>query len=241
MRCIVTVVDGRIPVFVRHGMLRVAAVKFDGSVPCFIFTQGPSGDVDVVSSPVRELSARVLVPPAEFIVTSSLNVIDLGCRPQPEIPIQFGGRIHFGKGAAGRAAINSHRHLLNVAQQSLLHHVDGAQKPATVAPLLSPDEEDLVGVLLARVSDQLVLLQRQRERLLHEDVFACLQRFDGDFHVPVVRCHDAHDVDVVPIEHSSVVAIRIGFSLANSLVVLSSLGMPGVNIADRDNIPEVCM
>ena len=45
--------------------------------------------------------------------------------------------------------------------------------------LLRADEEDLVAVLLAGIADQLVLFQRERERLLAEDVLAGHQGLDG--------------------------------------------------------------
>ena len=84
------------------------------------------------------------------------------------------------------------------------------------APLLRADDEHPVVVLLAGVADQLVLFERERQRLLAEDVLAGLQGLDGDLHVPVVGRDDAHHVDVLAIEHLAVVAVGVGLALADA-------------------------
>ena len=40
------------------------------------------------------------------------------------------------------------------------------------------DEEDFVAVFLAGIADQLVFFERQRQRLLAENMFARLERFE---------------------------------------------------------------
>ena len=83
------------------------------------------------------------------------------------------------------------RDLPNIAQQALLHHVHRAEEQVVHAALPRAHDERLVVVFLAGVADQLVLFERQRQRLLAEDVLAGLQGLDGDFDVPVVgasRC-----------------------------------------------------
>ena len=113
-----------------------------------------------------------------------------------------------GNGPPLVAAVDADRDLLDVAQQPLLHHVDARRKRSLIAPLLRADEEHLVLVLLAGVADELVFFERERERLLAEDVLAGLQGLDGDLHVPVVGRDDAHHVDVLAIEHLAIVAVE---------------------------------
>ena len=58
-----------------------------------VHTEGPLGDVVVVGAPVGELAAAILVPPSKFVMTSFLDVRDVGCRTFPEIPVEpFGYR-----------------------------------------------------------------------------------------------------------------------------------------------------
>ena len=109
---------------------------------------------------------------------------------------------------------------------------------SSIAALLRADEEDLVVVLLAGVADQLVFFQRQRQRLLAEDVLAGLQGLDGDLHVPVVGRDDAHHVDVLALEHLAVVAVGVGLALADVRIVLRLLGMFGVDVADGHDVAE---
>ncbi len=145
------------------------------------------------------------------------------------------------KRPAAVAAADAAGDRLDIAQQTLLHHVDRPQETAAVAALLRADEEDLLVVLLAGVADELVFFERQRERLLAEDMFAGFQGFDGDLYVPMVGGDDAHHVDVVAVEHLAVIVVGVGFALADAAVVLGPLGVVAVDIADGQDVAEVAV
>ena len=58
-----------------------------------VHAQAPLGDVVVVGAPVGQLAAAVFVPPSELIMTSFLDVRDVGRRAFPEVPVEpFGNR-----------------------------------------------------------------------------------------------------------------------------------------------------
>ena len=80
-------------------MLDEVGMDFDGAGFCLV--DRPSRDVDVVSTPVGELAAGVLVPPSKLIVTArpaldfivgagQIPILGLGCRTEPEIPVEIG-------------------------------------------------------------------------------------------------------------------------------------------------------
>ena len=126
---------------------------------------------------------------------------------------------------------------LDIAQDPLLHHVDGAEHLVADASLLRADHEQLVR-LLAGVADQLVLFERERQRLLAKDVLAGLQGLDGDFDVPMVGRDDAHHVDIVALQHLAIIAVAGGLAFADAGVVLGPLGMAGVDVTDGHDIGE---
>ena len=99
-----------------------------------------------------------------------------------------------------------------------MNHVHGPEKLILLAPLLGADEEHLLGELLGGVAAELVFFERQRQRLLAEDVLAGLKGLDGDLHMPVIGGDDADDVDVLAIEHFPVVAVGIGLPLADHAI-----------------------
>jgi len=68
VRCVVAVVLRRVTAFEWHRMFGISPVNGYRTVPFFMLVQGPGGDVDMMSPPVGEFAAGILVPPAEFIV-----------------------------------------------------------------------------------------------------------------------------------------------------------------------------
>ena len=127
----------------------------------------------------------------------------------------------------------SYHNLFDFAKQSLLHHVDGAEKSAAIASLLGSDEEHKILVLLACVADQLVLFQGERQWLLAEDVLASFQGFNRNLDVPVVGRDDAHHVDVVPLEHPTVVLVSVCFASTDARVFLRAVNAPSVDVDGR--------
>ena len=69
-------------------------------------------------------------------------------------------------------------------------------------------------------------------------MLACLQGLDGDLHMPVVGGDDAHHIDIGTVEHAAVIAVDVGLSLADRVVVAGLLGMLIVDIANGDNVAE---
>ena len=239
VRRVVAIGHGRITVLVLDRMLRVGAVEFDWPHPRFVVADGPRRDIDVVRTPIRELAAGVLVPPTELVVAALVDEIDDRSLPLPGVPIELLRWLALRKRAADITAADADRDLLDVAEQTFLDHVDRSQKAIFVAALLSADDEDAVGVFLAGVANELVLFERQRQRLLAEDVLARLQRFDSDLHVPVIRRNNADDVDVISFEHLAIVGVGVGLPLAEFVIVLGSLGVSRIDIADSENVAEI--
>ena len=162
----------------------------------------------------------------------------MGSLPEPEVPIELRGRCGFRKRPADVTTIDADRHFLNVAQQSLLHHVNRTQEPVPITALLRAHDEDLVAVLLARLANELVFLQRERQGFLAKHMLAGLQRLDGNLHVPMVGSHHTHDVNVLPLQNFAVVAVHVGLALADVGMVLGLLGMFGIDITDGHNVAE---
>ena len=67
-------------------------------------------------------------------------------------------------------------------------------------------------------------------------MFACFERFDGLFDVPVVRSRDADNVDVVALKHFSVVGVSVGFAVADGWVFN---GLVNVFLVDITNCYDV--
>jgi hypothetical protein len=144
-----------------------------------------------------------------------LDVVDLGCLAEPEVPVKFLRRIALREWATPITTADSDRDRLDVTEQALLDHVDRSQETVPTAALLRSNEKDLLAVLVTGVPDQLIFFQRQRQRFLAKNVFASLQGFDRDLDVPVVRSHDADGVDIISVQHLAVIRIGICLTLAN--------------------------
>ena len=72
-------------------------------------------------------------------------------------------------------------------------------------------------------------------------MFACFERFDGLFNVPVVRSHDADNVDVVALKHFSVVGVSVGFAVADGCVFNGLVDVLLVDITNRNDVTELGM
>ena len=57
-------------------MFGVSAVDLMRAGTFGVLADGPLRNVDMVSTPVRELATRVFVPPPKGVVTSLLDVVD---------------------------------------------------------------------------------------------------------------------------------------------------------------------
>ena len=56
--------------------------------------------------------------------------------------------------------------------------------------------------------------------------------------MPVVGCHDADDIDVVPLQNLAIVAVSVGFAFSNLVVVAGSIGVIRVHIANGQDVTE---
>ena len=97
----------------------------------------------------------------------------------------------------------------------------------------------------AGAADDLVFLERQRQRLLAENVLSRHERFDRDFDVPVVRSDDGNCVDVVAFQDPAVVLVRVRLNNLAVRVTLADAGIDGtgdavvfVNVANRHDVSE---
>lgn len=244
---VVTIVDGWITIFERHGVFGVSAVDFHGAHALLIEADGPGGDIDVMGAPVGEFSAGILVPPAELVMAAFFGVIDLRSLAEPLVPIEFGRRSGGFEGAADLAAVDADGDLSDFAQESLLHHVDGAgehaltYENAACGALLRADGKDAVGIFPASVADELVFFEREGQGLLAKDMFSGLEGFDGDFDMPVIDRVDADDVDVFAVENFTVISVGVGFAPADRGMVFGFRGMSGIDVADGQDIAEARM
>lgn len=59
--------------------------------------------------------------------------------------------------------------------------------------------------------------------------------------MPVIWRDNADHVDVIPFEHLAIVGVGIGFSFAEFVIVLRSFGVPRIDIADGEDVTEVCV
>ncbi len=223
---VVAVVHGGIAVLERHRMLGVGAVDLDRAHALLVLIDGPSGDVDVVGPPVGELAAGVFVPPAELVVAALLDVVDLRRLAEPDVPVEFCRRVRLRERSADVAPPLMPTVIFWMSPSSPFCTMLTARRNRSRSlRCCVPTKKHLVAVLLAGVADQLVLFQRQRERLLAEDVLAGLQRLDGDLDVPVVGRDDADHVDVVALEHLAIVAVGVGLALADACRCLRPFGV----------------
>lgn len=192
-----------------------------------------------MGAPVGELAAGVLIPPAKLIVAALFPVIDLRRLSQPHIPVQVARRFGHRERSTGGSSVDADHDLFDVTQQPFLHHIDGSQEPIVTAALLSPHQEDSVVILSAGVANQLVFFECQCERLLAEDMLAGLQGFDRDFDMPVIRSDHADHINVITLQHATVVDVQIGLALADLSLVLSALGMVRIHIADSQDVTKL--
>ena len=89
----------------------------------------------------------------------------------------------------------------------------------------------------------MIFLKRERERLLAKHVLASLQGLDGNFYVPGIARHDAHDIDVLSLQNLAVVAVGICLALADGIVIFCGLSPSAVHVAHRYDIAKrrVCL
>ena len=72
-------------------------------------------------------------------------------------------------------------------------------------------------------------------------MFACFESFNRLFNVPVVRGHDADDVDVVALENFAVVRVSVGFVVADGWVFNGLVDVFLINITNRHDVTELGM
>ena len=209
----------------------IGAINLDWSGPFAILINGPQCNIHVVSTPVREFSAGVFIPPAEVVVTSLLDIVHQRSLTEPHVPIQVGRWVRLFERTTDITATDSDGHLCDLAKQSLTHQIDGPQETLLITALLSPHEEDAITVFTAGISNQLILFKSQSQRLLTEDMLASLQSFDGDFDVPVIRSHNTHNIDISTLQNFAIVTIEICFSAADIWVIVGFLRLILINIA----------
>ena len=83
---------------------------------------------------------------------------------------------------------------------AITDHGNRLQEIAVIlASLLGTDLQDTAR-FFDNLADQLAFVDRERQRFFAIDVFTGLHGFDGDLRVPVVRCGNRNQVDVVALE-----------------------------------------
>ena len=212
-------------------MLGIGAIDLDWSGPFAIFINGPQSNINVVSTPVRELAAGILIPPTEVVVTSLLDIVHQRSLTEPHVPVEVSRWVRLFERSADIASTNPDGHLCDLAKKSPAHQIDGSQETILITALLSPHEEDAITVFAARISNQLILFESQSQRLLTEDMFASLQSFDGDFDVPVIRSHNTHDIDISTLQNFAIVGTKP--NLVRSTVTQTSLSLGGFHELGR--------
>ncbi len=166
------------------------------------------------------------------------DVIDLGCLTKVHIPVEIRRSFRLGEWSTDITTIDTTGDSLDVSQQPLVNHVHGAKEQISLESLLSPDTEDQIGILLACGSNQKILFQCQRQRLLAEDVFSSLKSLDRDLGMPVIGRHDTDDLDVLPFKNLSIVFVSFCFPLPDIGVFTSPGKMIGVEITNGHDVTK---
>ena len=167
-----------------------------------------------MGAPIGEFSARVLVPPSEFVVAARpafrLAVIPgeeskggFGHRSLPQVPVEsFWGLSQRDFGACGCPA-DMACCFLNFSDAALLEQRDGLDKlPA--GSLLGPDLDDASG-FFADLTDRSAFGDRQCHRFLAVNILAGEHRLDKNFRMPVVWGRDMDDIDFWIVQDGSIV------------------------------------
>ena len=88
-----------------------------------------------------------------------------------------------------------------------------------LAALLGADLKHALG-LFQHLDDLLAFVDRERQRLFAVNILAGLHRLDGDLGMPMVRCDDGDDVDVLAIEYLAVIALDGDFDIFSGIGLL---------------------
>ncbi len=140
-RRVVAVVDRRPAVLVRDGQLGLD--DLDRARARVVHAEAPLAMSTWWRTPVGELAAGVLVPPAELVVAALLDVVDLRRLAEPHVPVQVGRGLFLLERAAARAAADGGRHLPDLADPARADQRHGQEEDAVVvAPLLGADLDD---------------------------------------------------------------------------------------------------
>src|SRR5262249_39984652 len=112
---------------------RFLALRLHGDGAGLVHAEAPLGDVVVVGAPVGHLAPGGFIPPAELVVAArevlvallQLDVIDHGRLAEPEVPLQFLGRIDLGDDRRGRVAADAGLDRLDLADAAVAHQLAG--------------------------------------------------------------------------------------------------------------------
>ncbi len=127
--------------------------------------------------------------------------------PQPQIPIQPLGRCAIRDGLVIHLArIVPARDLLHFAHDPISDSPAGLPGPFGGARLGTHLHGDLIGPRC--LYHGLPLTDRDRRGLLYKHVLAALARVYSLHSVPMIRRGDHHAVDILSLEHITVIAIR---------------------------------
>ncbi len=210
-RSVVAIVLRGVSVLEGDGVFRIAAAaNGNRSIGLSIELQRPVADIDVVGTPIGQLAARVLVPPAELIVAvgvaatlavlaGQVPVVDFGCGSEPAIPVEFLRHIDDRNRWARRRTTNRCLKAIDFAKPTLGNDGHRLDEQVERASLLRAHLNNTVGVLLY-LANQLAFVDRQGQWLLAVDVFAGQHRFHQRLGVPVVGRGNMNDVDVITIQ-----------------------------------------
>ena len=228
--------------------------RFDFDGTGIFEVEGPGGDIDVVGAPVGHFSARVFVPPAEFVVAARVAVAATGgfeavvCEwglSEPHIPVEFFGDFGDGDFAAGGCTSDGAGDGFQFADASFADHGNSVEEAERhFGALLGADLEDAFG-FFQHFADLLAFVDGEREWFFAVDIFAGAECFDGDFGVPVIGCDDGDDVDIFAIEQFAVIFEHFdgAFSAWSGLFFeggfASFFDVVAIDVADGGAVAEV--
>ena len=132
--------------------IRECRRSFDIDGTGFLHAGSPLGDINMMRAPVGHLPPRILIPPAERVMTAFLDIGDFGCLPLPQIPVQDGrNRLSFER-ASSFVFTESDRHFLQITNPAILDHFNGLTK-TVIASLPGTDLNDGLGLSNDLVDD----------------------------------------------------------------------------------------
>ena len=164
----------------------------------------------MMSSPIRHLPARILVPEPEPVVATLRAILDLRCLAQPQIPVQIRRRRRGRERPTRRILAHRHRYSPQLPDTALPNHL-ARQTKTPITPLPGAHLKHRLR-LLDNPAQLLALIDRERQRLFAVHGLPRSTRRDRNRRMPVIRHRDHHRINVLTVEHLAIILANVRLS-----------------------------